>query len=57
MTNFSNAQFGQISSLNNTPRQLQFAAKLLTEAGVLAEPSRFLEKIVHKILDDQEILK
>jgi hypothetical protein len=29
VTNMSNAQFGQISSTNNTPRQLQFAAKLL----------------------------
>jgi hypothetical protein len=29
VTNLSNAQFGQISSTNNTPRQLQFAAKLL----------------------------
>lgn len=29
VTNFSNAQFGQITSLNNTPRQLQFAVKLL----------------------------
>lgn len=29
VTNLSNAQFGQISSQSNTPRQLQFAAKLL----------------------------
>lgn len=29
VTNFSNAQFGQITSQSNTPRQLQFAAKLL----------------------------
>lgn len=29
VTNYSNAQFGQITSQSNTPRQLQFAAKLL----------------------------
>jgi len=29
VTNLSNAQFGQITSQSNTPRQLQFAAKLL----------------------------
>ena len=29
VTNLSNTQFGQITSLGNTPRQLQFAAKLL----------------------------